>query len=263
MRRLFALPLALSLMLALLTGCSLLPEQIDETRSWSAQQLYSEAKDAMNNGNYKTALGYLDKIQARYPFGRYAQQAQLDTIYVQYRDGEPEAALAAADRFIKAHPRHPYVDYAYYMKGLINFESNKSIFDRLAPSDRSRTDTATARQSYNDFSELVQKFPESRYAEDARQRLVFLHNSLATYEINVAHFYLRRGAHVAAVNRARYVLENYARAPATEEALRIMTVAYVKMGLPQLAAASLRVLEHNYPQSPELPKLNALVKGAG
>lgn len=263
MRRLSSFLLLFPLALLWLSGCSLLPEQIDETRGWSAQRLHSEAKDAMNDGNYKTALGYLDKIQARYPFGRYAQQAQLDTIYVQYRDDEPEAALAAADRFIKAHPRHPYVDYAYYMKGLINFDRNRTIFDQLAPSDRSRTDTTTARQSYNDFSELVRKFPNSRYAEDSRQRLVFLHNSLANYEINVANFYLRRGAYVAAVNRARYVLENYARAPATEDALRIMTEAYVKMGMPQLAADSLRVLERNYPQSPDLPKLNALVKGAG
>lgn len=247
----------------LLTGCSLLPEQIDETKGWSAQRLYSEAKSAMNDGNYKTALEYLDKIQARYPFGRYAQQAQLDTIYVQYKDGESDAALAAADRFIKANPRHPFVDYAYYMKGLVNFERTNTLLDRLAPNDRSKTDTATARQSYNDFSELVRKFPDSKYAEDARQRMLFLHNTLAAYEANVADYYLQRGAYVAAVNRAKHVLENYARTPAVEDALGIMTQAYVKMGMSQLAADSLRVLERNYPQSPELPKLNALVRGAG
>ncbi|MFZ1325270.1 MAG: outer membrane protein assembly factor BamD [Candidatus Contendobacter sp.] len=262
LHRFYTLWLALPLLLAWLAGCSLLPEQIDETRGWSAQRLYSEAREAISDGNYKTALGYLDKIQARYPFGRYSQQAQLDTIYVQYKDSEPDAALAAADRFIKAHPRHPYVDYAYYMKGRVNFERSNTIFDRLAPSDRAKTDTATARQAYNDFSELVQKLPDSKYAEDARQRMVFLHNSLATYEVNVASFYLQRGAYVAAVNRAKYVLENYARAPALEKALHIMTQAYVKMGMPQLAADSLRVLERNYPQSPELPKLNALVKSA-
>ena len=217
----------------------------------------------MSDGNYKTTLEYLDKIQARYPFGRYAQQAQLDTIYVQYKDNEPDAALAAADRFIKANPRHPYVDYAYYMKGLVNFERSNTLFDRLAPNDRSKTDTATARQSYNDFSELARKFPDSKYAEDSRQRILFLHNSLAAYEANVADYYLRRGAYVAAVSRAKYVLETYARTPAVEDALRIMTQAYIKMGMPQLATDSLRVLERNYPQSPELPKLNALVKGTG
>jgi outer membrane protein assembly factor BamD len=248
---------------ALLAGCSLLPEKIDETKGWSAQRLYSEAKDSMNSGNYQTALEYLDKIQGRYPFGRYAQQAQIDTIFIQYKDNEPDAAIAAADRFIKANPRHPYVDYAYYMKGTVNFNRSNTLIDRLAPSDRAKTDTGTARQSYNDFSELVRKFPDSKYAEDARQRMVFLHNNLAVYEVNVADYYLRRGAYVAAANRAKYVLETYARTPATEDALGIMTQAYVKMGMPQLAADSLRVLERNYPQSPELPKLNALVKGTG
>jgi outer membrane protein assembly factor BamD len=247
----------------LLAGCALLPEQIDETRGWSAQRLYSEARSSMSDGNYKTALEYLDKIQARYPFGRYAQQAQLDTIYIQYKDNEPDAALAAADRFIKTNPRHPYVDYAYYMKGLVNFERSNTIIDRLAPSDRAKTDTATARQSYNDFSELARKFPDSKYAEDARLRMLFLHNNLAAYEVHVADYYLRRGAYVAAANRAKYVLETYARTPAVEDALGIMTQAYIKMGMPQLAADSLRVLERNYPQSPELPKLNALVKGTG
>ncbi|MDS4026470.1 MAG: outer membrane protein assembly factor BamD [Candidatus Contendobacter sp.] len=263
MRRLSKPLFAALLATALLAGCSLLPEQIDETKGWPAQRLYSEAKSAMSDGNYKTALEYLDKIQARYPFGRYAQQAQLDTIYVQYKNNEPDAALAAADRFIKANPRHPYVDYAYYMKGLVNFERSNTLIDRLAPNDRSRTDTATAKQSYNDFSELVRKFPNSSYAEDARQRMVFLHNSLAAYEVNVADFYMQRGAYVAAANRAKYVLETYAHTPAVEDALGIMTQAYVKMGMPHLAADSLRVMERNYPQSPELPKLNALVKGAG
>ena len=247
----------------LLAGCSLLPDKIDETKGWSAQRLYSEAKESMNSGNYQTALEYMDKIQARYPFGRYAQQAQLDTIFIQYRDSEPDAAIAAADRFIKANPRHPYVDYAYYMKGLVNFQRSNTLIDRIAPSDRDKTDTSTARQSYNDFAELTRKFPDSRYAEDARLRMQFLHNSLAAYEVNVASYYLKRGAYVAAVNRATYVLETYARTPSTASALSIMTEAYVNMGMPQLATDSLRVLERNYPQSPDLPKLNALVKGAG
>jgi len=263
MRRISKLLLVGPLVAALLAGCSLLPEQIDETRDWSVQQLYSEAKDSMNSGNYKTAIEYLDKIQARYPFGRYAQQAQIDTIYCQYKDNEPDSAIAAADRFIKANPRHPYVDYAYYMKGLANFNRSNSLLERLAPTDRSRTDTNTARQAYSDFAELTRKFPDSKYAEDARQRMLFLHNSLAAYEVNVADFYMRRGAYVAALNRATYVLKTYSRTPAAEDALSIMTQAYIKMGMPQLANDSLRVLERNYPQSPELPKLNALLKGTG
>ncbi len=263
MRRISKLLLAGPLVATLLAGCSLLPEQIDETRDWSVQQLYSEAKDSMNSGNYKTAIEYLDKIQARYPFGRYAQQAQIDTIYCQYKDNEPDSAIAAADRFIKANPRHPYVDYAYYMKGLANFNRSNSLLERLAPTDRDKTDTNTARQAYSDFAELARKFPDSKYAEDARQRMLFLHNSLAAYEVNVADFYMRRGAYVAALNRATYVLKTYSRTPAAEDALSIMTQAYIKMGMPQLANDSLRVLERNYPQSPELPKLNALLKGTG
>jgi outer membrane protein assembly factor BamD len=263
MRRTSKLFLTGPLAAALLAGCALLPDKIDETKGWSAQRLYSEARESMTEGNYQTALEYLDKIQARYPFGRYAQQAQLDTIFVQFRDDEPDAAIAAADRFIKANPRHPYVDYAYYMKGLVNFNRTNTLVERLAPTDRAKTDTNTARQSYNDFAELVRKFPDSKYAEDASQRMLFLHNSLATYEVNVADYYLRRGAYVAAVNRAKYVLETYARTPASAQALGIMTQAYLKMGMPQLAADSLRVLERNYPESPDLPKLNALVKGAG
>jgi outer membrane protein assembly factor BamD len=263
MRRTSKLFLTGPLAAALLAGCALLPDKIDETKGWSAQRLYSEARESMTEGNYQTALEYLDKIQARYPFGRYAQQAQLDTIFVQYRDNEPDAAIAAADRFIKANPRHPYVDYAYYMKGLVNFNRANTLVERLAPTDRAKTDTNTARQSYNDFAELVRKFPDSKYAEDASQRMLFLHNSLAAYEVNVADYYLRRGAYVAAVNRAKYVLETYARTPASAQALGIMTQAYLKMGMPQLAADSLRVLERNYPESPDLPKLNALVKGAG
>ena len=147
--------------------------------------------------------------------------------------------------------------------GVTFFNRSNTLLDRLAPVDRAKTDTGTARQSYNDFSELTQKFPNSKYAEDARQRMLFLHNSLATYEVHVADHYLQRGAYVAAVNRAKYVLENYSRTPAAADALSIMTQAYVKMNMPQLAADSLRVLQHNYPDSPDLPKLNALVKGAG
>ena len=264
LRRLVPAATAITVIAALsIGGCGLLPEASDETAGWSANRLYAEAKEAMADGGYDKAIKYFEKLEARYPYGRYAQQAQLDTIFIQYRDGEPDAAIAAADRFIKANPRHPFVDYAYYMKALVNFNRSNTLFERLAPTDRAKTDTATARQSYSDFAELVRKFPDSKYAEDSRQRMLYLHNNLAAYEIHVADYYLRRGAYVAAVNRAKYVLETYARTPASADALAIMTQAYVKMGMPQLAADSLRVLERNYPQSPELPKLNALIKGAG
>jgi outer membrane protein assembly factor BamD len=257
---------ALSLLIVLamylnLSGCGLLPEQIDETQDWSADRLYTEAKEAIDEGSYQTAIGYLEKLQARYPFGRYAQQAQLTLIYANYKDNEPDAAIAAADRFIRTNPRHPFVDYAYYLKGLVNYTRGENALSRVAPTDPAKTDTDSTRQAFNDFAELVQKFPNSNYAEDARQRMLFLHNQLAAYEVNVADYYLRRGAYVAAANRAQYVLENYARTSSVPDALAIMAKAYVKLELPDLATDSFRVLELNYPDSPHLPELTALLNG--
>lgn len=241
-------------MLSLLSGCARLaewlPEQIDETEGWSAQQLYTQAQTARREGNYQTAIRYLEQLQARYPFGRYAQQAQLELIYAYYSDNEPEAAIAAADRFIQANPRHPFVDYAYYMKGVVNFSRSNTVLDRLLPPDRSKTDTASAQQAYNDFAELVQKFPDSRYAEDAGQRMVYLRNHLAAYEINAADFYMRRKAYLAAANRAQYVIENYPQTPAVHDALIVMVQAYEKLGLNDLAADARQVLELNYPEPP-------------
>lgn len=248
-------------LLAGLSGCGLLPGKYDETKDWSAERLYSEARNQIQGGNYQQGIEYLEKLQARYPFGRYAQQAQIDLIYANYLDKEPDAAIAAANRFIKANPRHPFVDYAYYMRGLVNFSRDQSIADRLFPNDPTRTDATMTRQSYNDFAELVRKFPNSKYADDARQRMVYLHNSLAAYEVNVADYYLRRGAYVAAVNRAEYVLQNYARTPATADALAIMTRAYTQMGMRNLAADSLRVLKLNHPDYAGIPELNNLVAG--
>jgi outer membrane protein assembly factor BamD len=252
--------LAAGLLTVILAGCGLFPK-IDETRDWSADRFYTEAKEAIADGNYTTAIGYLEKLQARYPFGRYAQQAQLELTYAYYKSDEPDAAIAAADRFIKTNPRNPYVDYAYYLKGMVNFDRGESVATRLFPLERSRVDTSVIQQAYNDFSELVRKFPNSKYAEDARKRILFLHNALGTYELNVADFYMQRGAYVAAVNRAAYVLENYARTPAVADALAVMTEGYVYMGMLALAADSLRVLQQNHPDSPRIPDLTALVNG--
>ncbi|TCO80208.1 Beta-barrel assembly machine subunit BamD [Plasticicumulans lactativorans] len=260
-RRPFLATLALLLAFAGVSGCSLLPDKIDETRNWSAAKFYSEAKDALDNGNYQQAITYYEKLQARYPFGKYAQQAQLESIYAYYKDSEPDSAIAAADRFIKTNPRHPYVDYAYYLKGLVNFNRADGPVDRLLPADPTRTDSATAMQSFNDFNELVTKFPDSKYAPDARQRMLFLRNNLASYEVNVAAFYLERGAYVAAVNRGKYVLENYSSAPAAADALAVMTRAYAAMGMRDLARDYLRVLRENAPNRADLPQLSALVEG--
>jgi outer membrane protein assembly factor BamD len=246
----------------LLNGCGILPDQIDETEDWSANRLYTEAKEATRSGNYQTAIDYLEKLQTRYPFGRYAQQAQLELIYAYYKDTQPEAAIAAADRFIRTYPRNPFVDYAYYLKGLVNYNRRgESLVNRVLPDSPTKTDTEVTQQALNDFAELLQRFPNSRYAEDARQRMLFLHQSLAAYEINVADFYLRRGAYLAAVNRAEYVLENFAQTPLVADALTIMVKAYMGLDLTELADDSFRVLQLNYPNWPAIPALTALLNG--
>ena len=211
-RRIFTI-FSLSLLLLSLNACSWLQQNEDETINWSANRFYSEAKQALNEGDYDTAITYFERLQARYPFGRYAQQAQLELIYAHYKDGEPDLAIAAADRFIKTHPRHPFVDYAHYLKGLTNYDRGIGLVERLLPNDPTKTDTSNSMQSFNDFAELVQKFPDSKYSQDARQRMLFLRNNLASYEVHVADFYMRRKAYVAAVNRAKYVVENYSRTP--------------------------------------------------
>lgn len=238
--------------LLLTSGCSLLPGKIDETKDWSADRFYAEAKEAMDDGDYETAIKYFESLEARYPFGRYAQQAQLEIIYAYYKYDEPASAVAAADRFIKLQPRHPNVDYAYYMKGLANYNQGKGLIDRYIPTDASQRDPGAARQSFQDFDVLVRRFPDSKYANDARQRMVYLRNNLAAYELHVGDYYMRRGAYVAAANRAKYVVEHYQGAPVMPDALAMMVKAYRRMGMDRLADDALRVLKDNYPSNPAI-----------
>lgn len=256
-------PVLLAFILSLLGGCAWLQslEEQDETADWTPAEFFNAAKEELSSNNYEGAVELLEKLQARYPFGAYAQQAQLELIYAHYRNEQPDLAIAAADRFIRTHPRHPYVDYAYYLKGLTNFDRGVGVLEKLFPSDPSKTDTSSALQSFNDFAELVQKFPDSRYAEDSQQRMLFLRNNLAAYEIHVADYYMRRKAYVAAANRGKYVLENFSSTPAVVDALAIMTQAYLKLDMPELAADSLRVLQANYPSSPQFASAQALVEG--
>jgi outer membrane protein assembly factor BamD len=258
--RIFLIPLIMVILFS--SACSWLKkDETDETVNWSANRFYNEAKQALNDGNYATAVDYFEQLQARYPFGRFAQQAQLEIIYAHYKAGEPDLAIAAADRFIQTHPRHPFVDYAHYMKGLTNYDRGVGVLERLLPSDPTQTDSSNATQSFNDFAELVQKIPNSDYAEDARKRMLFLRNNLAYYEIHVADFYMERKAYVAAANRAKYVVENYSTTPATADALAIMSKAYLKLELPDLATDSFRVLQLNYPDSPQTLEIAALMEG--
>jgi len=237
------------ILLLLVAGCGLLPETQDETKGWSAQKIYSEAKNEMNDGNYTKAIKYFETLEARYPYGRYAQQSQLEVAYAYFKDNEPVSAIAACDRFIKLHPNHPNVDYAYYLKGLANFNEDLGLLGAIADQDLSERDPKAAKDSFEAFKELVTRFPNSKYAPDATARMKYLVNTLAASDVHIARYYARRGAYVAAVNRAQIVLKEYPQAPATEEALAIMVQSYDAMGLNDLRDDARRVLSKNYPNS--------------
>lgn len=235
-----------------LTGCGLLPAATDEDKNASAQKLYSTAKEAMGNADYEKAVKYFELLEARFPYGRYAQQAQLEVAYAYYKSREPASAIAACDRFIKLHPNHPSVDYAYYLKGLINFNDDIGFLGYVVTQDLSDRDPKAARDAFEAFKELSTKFPESKYTPDAIKRLNYLVNALASHESYVAQYYFRRGAYVAAVNRAQSLLKTYPETPATEAGLAVMVRAYDKMGLPELSKDAQRVLEKTFPKSPYL-----------
>jgi outer membrane protein assembly factor BamD len=235
---------------ALVSGCGLLtPSENDETQGWSAQKLYGEAKDAMTGRVWDKAIKYLEKLEARYPYGRYAQQAQLDVAYAYWKNGERASALAAADRFIKLYPNHANVDYAYYLKGLVNFNENTGLFGIIDNPDLSERDSKGTRESFEAFKELANRFPDSKYTEDAQSRMRYLVNSLASYEVHVARYYMKRGAYVAAANRAQYAVQNYPQTPAQEEAVFIMVKAYDALGMADLRDAADRVMRKNFPES--------------
>lgn len=239
------------LLIVLLAGCSRFSTD-DHTVGWTAQRLYTEAKDELSSGNYETAISYFEKLEARFPFGRYAQQAQLEIAYAHYRNGDPASAIAACDRFIKLHPNHPNVDYAYYLKGVINFYEDQSWLAQWAGEDPSQRDPRSARDSFAAFKDLVAKYPNSRYVPDAVARMNYLVNGLAYHEVHVARYYYRRGALVAAANRAQFAVKTYPEAPATEEALYIMARAYEQLGMRDLRDDAERVLRTNFPNSPLL-----------
>ncbi|MBF0471617.1 MAG: outer membrane protein assembly factor BamD [Gammaproteobacteria bacterium] len=236
----------LLLLLSLLIGaCATTPE--DETAGWTAQQFYDKAKDALVAEDYHSAILLYSKLEARYPYGRYAQQAQLETAYAHYKAEDPYAAIASAERFIQLYPRHNDIDYAYYLRGLASYDLDPGFFEKLGGQDRSERDPQRARESFNYFKQLVTRFPESRYKPDSIERMKKLRNSLARYEIHVADYYLRRGAYIAAINRAKYVVENYRQTPSVPDALKIMVRGYRQLDMKGLADDTLRVLELNHP----------------
>ncbi|NWG32166.1 MAG: outer membrane protein assembly factor BamD [Rhodocyclaceae bacterium] len=236
-------------LIALVGGCGLLPEQIDETAGWSANKLYAEAKSAMGEGAYDKAVKYFEKLEARYPYGRYAQQAQIEIAYAYYKQDEKALALAACDRFIRLHPNHPHVDYVYYLKGLVNFNEDLGLLGYVSMQDPSERDPKAAQESFAAFKALVTQFPDSKYAKDATLRMAYLVNALAAHEVHAARYYLKRGAYVAAVNRAQTALKTYPDAPANEEALFIMIKAYDALGMADLRDDAERVMKKNFPNS--------------
>jgi outer membrane protein assembly factor BamD len=212
----------------------------------SADKLYEMAKRAADNGNYRDATQYYEQLEARFPFTNAARQGQLDLMYAYYKNREPEAAIDQADQFIRENPAHPRVDYAYYIKGLTQFERNPNFLERWFNADLSQRPPIDARKSFQSFQTLVQRFPSSEYAEDARQRMIFLRNRLASYEVYVASHYLERGAYVGAINRAKYAVENYDGSPQIRQALLIMAESYRRLGMTDLAADTEKVLGENY-----------------
>lgn len=240
------LPLSLSLFMLALAGCSTTQDD-DPTADWTAQQFYKNAKKELKSGDYELAIEYLETLESRFPFGPYAEQAQLEAGYAYYKYNEYDSAIAAADRFIKLHPTHPNVDYAFYLRGLASFHKKDNPMDAIVTQDPAVRDPSSARESFNYFAELVKRFPTSRYAPDAVKRMKYQRNILAEHEIHVADYYLQRGAYVAVVNRAKYVVENYPRTPAVARALELLVLAYAKLDMHDLAADAKRVLLQNFP----------------
>lgn len=250
------LPLIQFLFLALfltssLSGCAIFgdPTELDDTKGWQAKRIYQEGALKMADQNYDEALRYFQVLESRFPHGKYATQAQLEIIYAHYKKVDPVSTIAAADRFIKLHPNHRNVDYAYYLKGLSTF-NERGTFDKLTGQHINDRDPNALRLSFTALKELVERYPKSRYVKDATQRMFYLVNTLAQHEMHVARYYMNRTAYLAAANRAKYVLEYYPNTSAVEDALVTLISAYDYMDLEDLKEDSLRVLKTNYPQNP-------------
>lgn len=253
------LRIAILCLFLIISGCSYFEDKEDVTEVWSAERLYAEAKGALDSGNYSRAVEYYEKLEARFPFGVYGQQALLDLAYAYYKNDDTDSSVSAAERFIKLYPQNAHVDYAYYLKGLANYNRGKGFTERFLPIDASQRDSASAMNAFQDLAVLVKRFPNSEYADDAKQRMIYLRNLLAEHEIHVAEYYMRRGAFLAAINRARFVIEKYPRTPAIPDALVLLAKGYKVMGMDDLSTDTLRVLELNYPNHPGLYEIQEIV----
>ena len=218
----------------------------DDAKS-GPEVIYARAQKAMKNSSYGEAIKQLEALQSRFPFSEPARQSQLDLIYAYYKNREVDPAVDAADTFIRENPTNPRVDYAYYMKGLIYFERQANFMERWFHVDLSRRPPVNAKKSFDAFDDLIKKYPHSQYVGDARQRMIFLRNRLADFELYVASYYMRRGAYVGALNRAKYCIENYDGAPAVQGSMKVLVQAYTALGMTDLAKNAESVYVDNYP----------------
>lgn len=249
---------ALVIISALLISACATDEELPQ--DMTERQLYDKAQDSLDNMRFDSAVQRFQMLEARFPFGPYAEQAQLEIIYAHLRSQEPEAAIASADRFIRLHPQSPNLDYAFYMKGLANYTEGDGFLDQFMPTDMTQRDPGHALQAFEDFRQLLYRYPDSEYAPDAKARMVYLRNRLARYEINVANYYFKRRAYIAAANRGRYVVENYAQTPAVADGLAVMVQAYRLLGLEDLSENSLKVLASNYPEHPSVDNTGQFIE---
>jgi outer membrane protein assembly factor BamD len=247
LRRAFGLAVSTICTAAFLAGCDTTPR--DDTARWSPERLYAEAKDEASAGNYDKATRLYERLEGRAAGSVLAQQAQIERAFLLWKSGEKAQALSTIERFIKIHPTSPAIDYAYYLQGLVNFNENLGLFGNLASQDLSERDQQASRDSYQSFRQLIELFPQSGYAEDARLRMNYIVNSLAAYEVHVARYYFRRGAYVAAANRAQQAVQEFQQSPSSEEALFILAQSYDRLGLTDLRDDAQRVLKTNFPNS--------------
>ncbi|HAF02122.1 MAG TPA: outer membrane protein assembly factor BamD [Methylophilaceae bacterium] len=246
------LPLILVLLSALfLNGCAIFgaPTELDDTKGWQADRIYAAGQEKMQDKDYDKAIVYFQKLESRFPHGAYAQQAQLEIAYAYYKKDDAVQCTAAADRFIKLHPNHPNIDYAYYLKGLATF-NERGIIEKLTDQEINDRDPKTLKLSFAAFKDLTDRYPKSKYFKDATQRMVYIVNALAQHELHVARYYMQRTAYVAALNRAKYVIEYYPNSTGVEEALVIMVSAYDNMEMEDFKNDTLRILKTNYPENP-------------
>jgi len=239
-----------ALLLTTLAGCGIFGQgEVDRTANMSPNEIYAEARGEMAAGRYGEAVKLLGKLESRFPFGTWAQQAQLDTAFSHYKENDRTQALIAVERFIRLYPTHERLDYAYYLKGLINFNDDQGILSRFGGQDLSERDQKAAREAFEAFRQVIARFPESPYAEDSAARMRYLVNAMAGGEVHIARYYLTRGAYVAAANRAQAVVQQYQTTPAVEEALFILMRSYERLGLEAQRADAERVLRLNFPDS--------------